>query len=497
MAEKLSGKPKRNNANTQVLSQKKSIILHYMNKLYNLSNDDIICSLSTVPGTSAIAVVRVAGKGSIEMIDKLFTSLKKGFRLKDAESHTIHYGTLNDDTTLIDEVLVSVFRSPHSYTGEDIIEISCHGSLYIQKQILELLNKSGARQAGPGEFTLRAFRNGKFDLSQAEAVADLISSNSKSSHELALKQMRGGFSDKIKALRSQLVDFSSLIELELDFSEEDVEFANRDSLLTLLNNIKTEVGALIDSFRLGNVLKTGIPVAIIGKPNVGKSTLLNAILNEEKAIVSDIPGTTRDSIEDTISIEGLSFRFIDTAGLRESEDNIENLGIERTYEKIEQAQIILYVVDISSTTIDEIKESLNDFKEHIINNGKKFIIIANKTDLMVESPHKLKDLMEMDVVFISAKRKENINLISEILTKSVNVEKISDNTVVSNIRHKEALGKVMEQVISIEKGIKNNSQLDLLACDLRVALYHLGEITGEITTNEILGNIFGKFCIGK
>jgi tRNA modification GTPase len=418
-------------------------------------------------------------------------------KLNNAESHTIHYGKLTKNEEIIDEVLVSVFRAPHSYTGEDIIEISCHGSLYIQKQILELLIETGARQAGPGEFTLRAFRNGKFDLSQAEAVADLISSNSRSSHELALKQMRGGFSGKIKALRGQLVDFSSLIELELDFSEEDVEFADRSSLSELLRNIKSEVSALIDSFKLGNVLKTGIPVAIIGKPNVGKSTLLNAILNEEKAIVSDIPGTTRDSIEDTISINGLNFRFIDTAGLRDSNDNIESLGIERTYEKIEQAQIILYVVDISSTTIDEIKDSLNDFNEHIVNNGKKFIIIANKTDLMVESPHKLKDLMEMDVVFISAKRKENINLISEILTKSVNVEKISDNTLVSNIRHKEALEKVMEQIISIENGIINNISTDLLASELRVALYHLGEITGEITNDEILGNIFGKFCIGK
>jgi tRNA modification GTPase len=468
-----------------------------MNKLYNLSNDDIICSLATVQGTSAIAVIRVAGKGSIELVDKIFTSAKNNNNLTGAASHTIHYGKLLSIDGIIDEVLISVFKAPHSYTGEDIIEISCHGSLYIQKQILQLLNNAGARQAGPGEFTLRAFRNGKFDLMQAEAVADLISSNSRASHELAIKQMRGGFSSKIKALRAQLVDFSSLIELELDFSEEDVEFANRSSLTALLQNIKSEVNELIESFKIGNVMKTGIPVAIIGKPNVGKSTLLNAILNEEKAIVSDIPGTTRDAIEDTISINGLSFRFIDTAGLRDSDDNIESLGIERTYEKIEQAQLILYVVDISTTTIDEIKDSLDDFKEHIVNNGKKFIIIANKTDLMVESPHKLKDLMEMDIVFISAKRKENINLISDVLTRSVNIENISDNAIVSNVRHKEALEKVMEQLISIEESISRNISTDLLASDLRVALYHLGEITGEITNDEILGTIFGKFCIGK
>lgn len=468
-----------------------------MNKIYNLSNDDIICSLATVPGTSAIALIRVAGKGSIELVNHIFTPGKRSSSLISAESHTIQFGKIFNEKGVIDEVLVSVFRAPHSYTGEDIVEISCHGSIYIQKLILELLISSGARQAGPGEFTFRAFINGKFDLSQAEAVADLISSNSDTSHDLAIKQMRGGFSGKIRNLRSQLVDFSSLIELELDFSEEDVEFANRTKLSELLDNIKSEILILIESFKLGNVLKSGIPVAIIGKPNVGKSTLLNAILNEEKAIVSEIPGTTRDAIEDTISMNGVSFRFIDTAGLRDSEDQIENLGIERTYEKIEQAQLVLFVVDISKASVEEIIESLNDFKEHIINNGKKFIIIANKTDLLIESPHKLKELMEMDIVFISAKRKENINLISDILLRSVNIENINDNTIVSNIRHKEALEKVMEQIINIEQGIESNIPTDLLASDLRIALYHLGEITGEVTNDEILGNIFGKFCIGK
>jgi tRNA modification GTPase len=468
-----------------------------MKKLYNLANDDIICALATAPGTSAIALIRVSGKGCIELVNYIFKPFKKNTNLNDSKSHTIHFGRILNDEGIIDEVLVSVFRTPNSYTGEDIIEISCHGSLFIQKQILELLNDKGARQASPGEFTLRAFLNGKFDLSQAEAVADLISSNTKPAHDLALKQMRGGFSGKINELRKQLVDFASLIELELDFSEEDVEFANRDSLSALLASIKTEVAILIDSFKLGNVLKTGIPVAIIGKPNVGKSTLLNAILNEEKAIVSDIPGTTRDAIEDTISINGIGFRFIDTAGLRDSSDTIENLGIERTYEKIEQAQIILYVVDISKTSPDEIKNVLNDFKEHIAGNDKKFIIIANKTDLLVESPQHLRTILEMDIVFISAKRKENINLISDILTKSVNLNNISDDAVVSNIRHKEALEKVMEQIVNIENGISANISSDLLASDLKIALYHLGEITGEITNNEILGNIFGKFCIGK
>ncbi len=397
----------------------------------------------------------------------------------------------------------SVFRAPNSYTGEDSIEISCHGSAYIQQKIIELLIKNGLRLAKPGEFTLRAFLNGKFDLSQAEAVADLIASHSKTSHELALNQMRGGFSNKIKQLRQQLVNFASLIELELDFSEEDVEFADRKELKNLLANLKIEISALLDSFKLGNVLKKGIPVAIVGQPNVGKSTLLNAILNEERAIVSEIPGTTRDAIEDTIVIKGVSFRFIDTAGLHDSTDKIEKIGIERTYEKIDQAKIILYVFDVSKTNYEEIKITLQEFKDHIdqlpegLSQDKKFILIANKTDLLVEAPKGFRSMVEMECIFVSAKRKENINLIVESLSKYVESENITDATIVSNTRHYEALSKSLEAIESIEKGFSEGLPSDLIAIDIKTALHHLGEITGEITTNEILGNIFSKFCIGK
>ncbi|MCG8483129.1 MAG: tRNA uridine-5-carboxymethylaminomethyl(34) synthesis GTPase MnmE, partial [Clostridia bacterium] len=413
------------------------------------------------------------------------------------KSHTIHFGTIEDNEDVIDEVLISIFKSPNSYTGEDAMEISCHASDYIQQRILETLIKNGASPATAGEFTFRAFMNGKFDLSQAEAVADLIASNSKASHKLALDQMRGGYSGIIKELRRQLVDFASLIELELDFSEEDVEFADRSKLLNLLDKIDTEVKKLIESFKLGNVMKHGIPVAIIGKPNVGKSTLLNAILNEEKAIVSDIPGTTRDVIEDTIAIDGLTFRFIDTAGLRDAADKIESIGIERTKEKIKQAAIVLYVFDISTTTIKELEQVISEYKELIEDENKKMILIANKIDQLVEIPHGFTEFVELDTLFISAKRKENIHEIAEYLNKSVNQNNVQDQTIVSNIRHYESLSKVTEDIEKIKNGFEQGLPSDLLTIDIRDALYYLGEITGEVTTDEILGNIFGKFCIGK
>lgn len=457
--------------------------------------NDTICAPATASGTAAISIIRMSGENAIEICKKVFVSKNKNFT--DFKSHRIYFGNIQNDNNIIDEVLVSIFKAPHSYTGENSVEISCHGSEYIIRKILELLINNGARPAKHGEFTMRAFLNGKLDLSQAEAVADLISSNSQTSHSLALSQMRGGFSSIIKDLRKELINFASLIELELDFSEEDVEFADRDALNELLSKLKTEIIKLINSFAMGNVLKHGIPVAIIGKPNVGKSTLLNSLLNEEKAIVSEIPGTTRDSIEDTLNIKGINFRFIDTAGLRKSDDEIENIGIERTYQKLNQASIILYVVDIFETSVEDILTDLSEFKQHIENKDKKIIIIANKTDLLFQTPQHFRNLLSFEVIFISAKRKENINLITETLLKSVTKNLDSDNTIISNIRHYEALSKTLDSIIQIEEGINTGIPGDLIAIDLKTALLHLGEITGEVTNDEILGNIFANFCIGK
>jgi len=465
--------------------------------LHHLANNDTICALATPSGTGAIALIRLSGLDSFKITDSIFIAAKSGIKIQDAEAYTIHFGKIYDEDILLDEVLVSVFKTPHSYTGEDSVEISCHGSIFIQQKLIELLLKKGARMAQPGEYTLRAFFNGKFDLSQAEAVADLIASNSSASHNLALEQMRGGFSSKIKILRQELVDLASLIELELDFAEEDVEFADRSRFLKLLTEISKEVNLLIESFALGNVIKHGIPVAIIGKPNVGKSTLLNRILQEEKAIVSDIPGTTRDSIEDTISIEGFAFRFIDTAGLRDSTDTIETLGIERTYEKIRQSKIILYVCDITQSTPADLEETLDDFKDHIKDKNKRFIIIANKIDELMEMPRFFNKYVDLETIFVSAKRNENINLIIDSLVTSVKDLDLGDNTIISNARHLGALNKVSEAILAVENGFHEGIPTDLIAIDIRTALHYLGEITGEVTNNELLGNIFGKFCVGK
>ena len=470
---------------------------------YDPNKPSTICALATPPGNGAIAVIRVSGPDSISVCDKIFEPAGKHKKLSEEASHTVHLGKIKDEDVIIDEVLLSVFRKPNSYTGEDSVEISCHGSTYIQQKIIELLLRNGLQMAQAGEFTLRAFMNEKFDLSQAEAVADLIASRSRASHQLALNQMRGGFSNRIKDLRKELLDFASLIELELDFSEEDVEFANRDDLKALLARLKLEIEKLKASFKLGNVMKNGIPVAIIGKPNVGKSTLLNAILNEEKALVSEIPGTTRDTIEDVLNIEGQSFRFIDTAGLRDSNDKIENMGIERTYEKIDSAKVILYVFDVSTTNCNEIKEDLKGFEEHISHlpntflKDKKFILIANKTDQLVEAPKGFKSLVEMECIFISAKRKENINLIIDKLSTLIEKEEYEDLSIVSNLRHFEALSKSLEAIEDIEKGFAENLTSDLIATDIKQALHYLGEISGQVTTDEILGNIFSKFCVGK
>lgn len=460
--------------------------------------DETICALSTPPGTGAIAVIRLSGDSAFDILTKVFRPVNKSVKVADLKSHTITLGMFGPGNENLDEVLVSVFRAPHSYTGEDVVEISCHGSLFIQQKILEALTKSGARMARAGEFTLRAFLNHKFDLTQAEAVADLIASNSRSAHDLALSQMRGGFAVRIKYLRRQLVDLASLLELELDFSEEDIEFADRGKLIDTINNLENELSQLANSFRLGNVIKQGIPVAIVGKPNVGKSTLLNTLLNEERAIVSEIPGTTRDTIEDTLTINGVSFRFIDTAGLRShSGDMIENIGIGRTYEKIQESTVILYVFDMSSITAKDIDELLADFREHIDDPGKHFIMVGNKTDLMVEVPPHVSRLFDIETVFISAKRKENVNLVIDSLMRAVNVGEIADAAIVSNARHHEAITKTLAALKSAGLAINNQTSADLVAIDIHSALYHLGTITGEVTSNEILANIFGKFCIGK
>ena len=459
----------------------------------DISLNRTIVAIATPSGSGAIALIRLSGPQSVAVAAKIF----QGKNLMEAESHRSYFGKIVIEGQVIDEVLLTLFKSPHSYTGEDVVEISCHGSLYIQQRILESLIKHGAGMAEPGEYTFRAFMNRKLDLMQAEAVADLIASTSKTSHQLALEQMRGGYSTTIKTLRQQLVDFASLIELELDFGEEDVEFADRSKLLDLLNSLDEEIQRLIESFKLGNVIKQGIPVAIIGKPNVGKSTLLNAILNEEKAIVSEIPGTTRDVIEDVISIKGFSFRFIDTAGLRDSDDEIESIGIERTREKITQASIILYVFDITETTLDEVREVIDEYRALIEKENKKLILIANKIDNLAELPQGFKDYVDQDTIFISAKRKENIQEISDCLMKAVDREGIKDQTIVSNLRHYEAFLRVADDIEKIKQALEQNIPSDLMTIDIRDALYYLGQVTGEVTTDEILGNIFGRFCIGK
>ena len=462
-----------------------------------ISSQDTICALSTPAGSGAIAIIRLSGDQAVDIVSSIFFPKNKKTLLADVHTHTAVFGTIGNNENIIDEVLVTIFRAPHSYTSEDVVEISCHGSVYIQQKILEILLSGGARLAEPGEFTMRAFMNGRFDLSQAEAVADLIASNSEASHRLAINQMRGGFSNKIASLRARLIDFASLIELELDFSEEDVEFADRPELFKLLKTIKNEIENLKSSFALGNVMKHGIPVAIAGKPNVGKSTLLNALLNEERALVSDIPGTTRDAIEDTINIQGVNFRFIDTAGLRPSDDIVENMGIERTYEKMNQAMVVLYVFDITTASEDEIDEDIAEIRAQLDDPEKHIIPVANKTDMLTEAPHTFKKLVEMDTLFVSAKRDENINLITDRLLTSTSPEETGDQTIVYSLRHFEALTRAGKSIASIEKGFADGIPSDLVAIDIRQALHHLGSITGEVSTEELLGNIFGKFCIGK
>jgi len=464
-------------------------------------SESTICALAT-SGSGAIAVIRVSGPDAIGIVERIFKPSSEGKVLNQQPPNTIHFGTICENEVIVDEVLLSLFKSPHSYTGEDAIEISCHASIYIQQKILELLISQGAEPAKPGEFTQRAFLHGKMDLSQAEAVADLIAAESEGAHRVALQQLRGGFSEKLKSLRARLLHFISMIELELDFSEEDVEFADRNQLVKLVDEISSLLGELINSFQLGNVLKNGVPVAIIGRPNVGKSTLLNAILNEERAIVSDIEGTTRDSIEDTINLEGITFRFIDTAGIRETADTIENLGIRRTYQKIEQSSIVLLLTE-ASDDMQIIHRSLEAIRKQMDDGSKQLVVVLNKSDRIGEAVlNEIEQNIQLQenerIVAISAEKRENIDGLTKLLLEIVNIGSLKHQDVlISNIRHYNALKSALESLRRVSEGLSSTLPSDLLAQDIREALHYLGEITGEVTTDEILGNIFKNFCIGK
>tara|TARA_R110002051_G_scaffold13808_6_gene45638 strand:+ start:3246 stop:4643 length:1398 start_codon:yes stop_codon:yes gene_type:complete len=461
---------------------------------------DTIIALATPAGAGAIAVIRLSGPSAIIIASNHFESVS-GKILENQKSHTIHLGYIKDGANVLDQALISIFKNPHSYTGENVIEISCHGSPYIQQQIIQLFLRNGCRTADPGEFTLRAFLNGKMDLSQAEAVADLISSDNAASHQIAVQQMRGGFSNEIKQLRTELLNFASLIELELDFSEEDVEFADRTQFKELLTRIQKVLQSLIDSFAVGNVIKNGIPVAIVGEPNVGKSTLLNAFLNEERALVSDIAGTTRDTIEDEISIGGIGFRFIDTAGIRATQDVVEGMGIKRTFEKIEQAQVVLLLVDGSKLLSDDkkLKNIVVDFEKIKNQNPQKpLVLLVNKADTLTEDDkNKIGSYLE-NVKYLSAKTGEGVEELQNSLLEFVNTGALRNNeTIVTNTRHYNSLLKALEEIEKVQFGMKAELSSDLMAIDVREALYHLGEITGQVTNDELLGNIFANFCIGK
>lgn len=454
-------------------------------------SEHTICAISTPPGIGGIAVIRVSGKQAFDIVEGCFSK-----RLSTVSSHSLHFGTIRSNGKLVDEVVCAVFKGPNSFTGEDIVEISCHGSTFIQHKMIDVLLQHGAKMAEPGEFTLRAYLNGKMDLSQAEAVADLIHSESAGAHELAMKQMRGGFSKEIATLREELINFASLIELELDFSEEDVEFADRSTLTHLINKVYNYVEQLIDSFRLGNVIKNGIPVAIAGAPNVGKSTLLNALLNEERAIVSDIAGTTRDTIEDTINIEGNTYRFIDTAGIRKTEDVIESKGIERTFQKVDEAEIVLYLIEADAQRMAELTKEVDAFHQQL--NQQEFILIINKSDLSNWSEQQWAECFpDFEIILLSAKAKHKVDRLRTTLAKYVADRQNGNAMVVTNQRHLDALLKTQSALHAVQNGLQTATSGDLLAMDIREALYHLGSITGEISTDDLLGNIFANFCIGK
>jgi tRNA modification GTPase len=458
---------------------------------------DTIVALATPSGAGAIAVIRISGNDAITIAANVFISVS-GKDITKQRTHTLHLGHITDGPKIYDQVLLSLFKGTNSYTGENTVEISCHGSVFIQQQIIQLLLRKGCRMANAGEFTLRAFLNGKLDLSQAEAVADLIASDNEASHQIAMQQMRGGFSNEIAKLREELLNFASLIELELDFAEEDVEFADRTQFHELLSRIEFVLKRLIDSFAVGNVIKNGIPVAIVGEPNVGKSTLLNALLNEERAIVSDIAGTTRDTIEDELVINGIGFRFIDTAGIRETQDVVESIGIKKTFEKMEQAQVVLYMSPLTPKggNIADVKTEVEKIKNQYPQ--KTLLIIGNKKDLYTEEQIEYLKTEIPEIVLISAKNNDGVEELKDKLLSFVNTGALRNNeTIVTNTRHYDSLLKALEEIQKVQFGLRSGVPADLMAIDIRQALYYFGEITGQVTNDELLGNIFANFCIGK
>ena len=468
--------------------------------MINHLKDDTIAAISTAPGVGGIAVIRISGNQSIEIVSSIFKANKKDVEIKTASAYQAIYGTIYECEEEIDKVVVSLFRAPHSFTGEDVVEISCHGSIYIQQRILSLLINKGCRLATAGEFTQRAFFNGKMDLSQAEAVADLINSQTKAAHSVALNQMKGTFSNKLSLLREKLLHLVSLLELELDFGDhEELEFADRKELIQISNELHNEIKKLTSSFSTGNAIKNGIPVSIIGNTNVGKSTLLNHLIGEEKAIVSDIPGTTRDIIEDVVNINGISFRFIDTAGIRSTSDTIEKIGIERSYNAINHSQIVIWVIDGSNYEI----EKINDIKQYLLESGKIIITVINKIDIATQQQLDTIKLHLSDtlnnILLISAKKEQYIEELINLLYEKAGIsEDINNDIIVNNVRHYEALQHSLESIERIIEGLNNNIPSDFIAQDARETIHYLSEITGgEITTPEVLSNIFSKFCIGK
>ena len=458
-----------------------------------------ICAISSGQHQAAIALIRISGEEALRMCDTFFVAANKAVTLSTMQPNSIKFGRIFQQNELIDEVLVSVFKAPHSFTGEDMVEIACHGSSFIQQQILQLLIQQGCQLAQPGEFTRRAFLNGKMDLSQAEAVADLIAAQSASSHRVAMNQMRGGFSKELAVLRDKLLEFTALIELELDFSEEDVEFADRSSLMALATIIQTKLASLARSFEVGNVIKNGIPVAIVGETNAGKSTLLNLLLNEEKAIVSDIHGTTRDVIEDIVSIQGITYRFIDTAGIRETQDAIEKMGIKRTYQQIEQASIILWVIDLT-----QVNEHIDWMAERIVSRseGKKLILVFNKLDKINEEECRVLELLFENItaerLFISAAKHQHIDALLHHLHQAAAIPSIGDqDVIITNMRHFQALTQALSAIERVQTGLSTGISGDFVSQDIRECLHYLGEITGQISNDEVLGAIFSRFCIGK
>lgn len=450
---------------------------------------DAIGAIATPAGQGAIGVIRCSGQDVISKVNPLF----KGKNLEQAATHTVHYGSIKDNDKILDDVVVTVFKGPQSYTGEDVVEISCHGSPFVLKNVMEALLNANIRHADPGEFTLRAFLNGKMDLSQAEGVADLIASESASSRDAAIHQLRGGFSEKIKELRERLLNFSSLLELELDFSEEDVEFANREELQTTLDEIYQTVKNLSDSYQMGNVMKEGVSVVIAGRPNAGKSTLLNALLNDERAIVSDIPGTTRDVVEDTLQINGVNFRFSDTAGIRTSDDTIERIGVERTMQNIEKGHLVIYLFDVNELNPEDVKADLAE-----LDLQKPHFLVANKIDRGLTDEQQKAFSEVGDVIFLSSLEKANLDALRDKLMETMALnDQMTDKTMVTNLRHYQALNETLEAIHDIRENFRQSISTDFITIDIRKALHYMGEITGEITTDEILGNIFSKFCIGK